>query len=92
MFNTMKEMRRKKENGIYDLTLEIAEKDYFETYENVDNRAAKDIMNQYLSHVQDDARFQNAKIHHNRNRHTVRLTSELHYLKNDHTDYNIDKR
>ncbi|CAH2214782.1 hypothetical protein [Tepidibacter aestuarii] len=92
MFTDIKEMRKKRENGIYDLTLEISEREYFKVYNEVDDKIADDLVQQYLVDVQDDGRFENVKIKHNKDRHTIRLTSELHYHDNDHTDYNIDKR
>ncbi|MCT4509325.1 MAG: hypothetical protein N4A48_11350 [Tepidibacter sp.] len=92
MFTDIKEMRKKRENGIYDLTLEISEREYFKVYEDVDDKIADNLIKQYLVNVDDDARFDNVKIKHNKDRHTIRLTSELHYYGNDHTDYNINKR
>ncbi|SHG94967.1 hypothetical protein [Tepidibacter thalassicus] len=88
MFTNIKEMRKKRENGIYDLTIEIPEREFFKVYDSVNNNAADDLLRQYLVDVQDDARFDNVKIKHNKNRHTIRLTSELSYYKNEHTDYN----
>ncbi|SHK43175.1 hypothetical protein [Tepidibacter formicigenes] len=88
MFTNIKEMRDKKENGTYNLTIEIPEKDFFKVYNSVNNNVANDLIRQYLVDVQDDARFDNVKIKHNKNRHTIRLTSELNYYGNEHTDYN----
>lgn len=92
MFTDIKEMRNKREDGTYDLTLEISEREFFKVYNNVSDDIADDLIQQYLVDVQDDGRFENVKIKHNKDRHTVRITSDLHYYGNDHTDYNINKR
>lgn len=87
MFNSIREMRRKDAEGLYNLTIEVSEKDFFEIYEDTDNNTADTLIRQYLANIQDDARFENVKIHHNKNRHTIRITTDLHYLGNEHTDY-----
>ncbi|OPJ57155.1 hypothetical protein [Alkalithermobacter paradoxus] len=88
MLNGIVEVREKRNDGLYNLTLEIPDKRYFEVYEDVDEENALDIINKYLISRQDDARPKNTKVKYDKNSHLIRLTSELHYLENDHTDYN----
>ena len=83
----MREMRNKLDNGKYNLTLEIAEGAYFGIYDNVDLKSGEDLVRNYLRSNSDDARFNNIEIKYNENIHTVRVTAELDYENNDHTDY-----
>ncbi|MBQ3420619.1 MAG: hypothetical protein IJH34_02905 [Romboutsia sp.] len=85
--DNMREMRNKLDNGKYNLTLEIAEGAYFGIYDNVDLKSGEDLVRNYLRSNSDDARFNNIEIKYNENRHTVRVTAELDYENNDHTDY-----
>ena len=85
--DNMREMRNKLDNGKYNLTLEIAEGAYFGIYDNVDLKSGEDLIRNYLRSNSDDARFNNIEIKYNENRHTVRVTAELDYENNDHTDY-----
>jgi len=85
--DNMREMRNRLDNGKYNLTLEIAEGSYFEIYDNVDLKSGEDLVRNYLRSNSDDGRFNNIEIKYNENRHTVRVTTELDYDNNDHTDY-----
>ncbi len=87
MLNSIREVRVRNKKGLYDLTLEIPEKEYFLVYNDVNQESAHNIIKQYLVHREDDARPENIAIDYDRNKHMVSLTSELHYLENDHTDY-----
>ncbi|KXZ39834.1 hypothetical protein SAMN05661008_00945 [Alkalithermobacter thermoalcaliphilus JW-YL-7 = DSM 7308] len=88
MLNGVVEIRERKNNNLYNLTLEIPDKRYFEVYEDINEENALDIVNRYLISKQDDARPQNIKIKYDQNSHLIRLTTDLYYLGNDHTDYN----
>ena len=85
--DNMKEMRKRLDNGKYNLTLEIAEEAYFDIYENVDLKSGEDLVRNYLRSNSDDACFNNIKIKYNKGKNTVKVTTELDYLENDHTDY-----
>jgi len=82
----MNEVRIREKDGLYRLSLEIPEKEFFLAYDDVDEEAAHDIIKQYLVHREDDGRPSNIEIHYDHNSHIVNLTSSLHYLGNDHTD------
>ena len=87
MLNRIRETRTRDEKGIYTLTLEIPEKEFFLVYNDVDNESANDLLKQYLIFRQDDARLATVDINHDRNNHMINVVSELNYLGNDHTDY-----
>ena len=83
----MREMREKRTDGKYDLTLEIGDTAYFGTYEDVDLKSGEDIIRNYLRSNSDDADFEDLKINYNKNRHTIRVTAELNYYNGEHKDY-----
>ena len=85
--DNMKEMRNKVQDGKYNLTLEVAEGAYFGTYDDVDTKSGEDLVRNYLRSNSDDANFNDIKIKNNKNRHTVRITAELNYDNNVHSDY-----
>lgn len=87
MLNRIRETRTRDEKGIYTLTLEIPEKEFFLVYNDVDNESANDLLKQYLIFRQDDARLATVDINHDKNNHMINVVSELNYLGNDHTDY-----
>lgn len=89
--NNIRDTRKKTDNG-YNLTLEMAEADFFEIYEDVDNKSAEDLVANYLVNNSDDGRFRNLKIRYDKNAHTVRVTGELIYENNMHTDYQFKDR
>ena len=86
--DNMREMRKKIEDGKYDLTLEIGDTAYFLTYDDVDLESGEDIVRNYLRSNSDDADFKDIKINYNKNRHTVRVKAELDYINGCHKDYN----
>ena len=87
VMDNMKEMRNKVQDGKYNLTLEVAEGAYFGTYDDVDTKSGEDLVRNYLRSNSDDANFNDIKIKYNKNRQTVRVTAELNYDNNVHSDY-----
>ena len=87
MLNSIREVRIRNSKGIYDLRLEIPEKEFFLVYDDANQESAHDLIKQYLVYREDDARPQNIGIEYDRNKHIVSVNSELHYLENDHTNY-----
>lgn len=87
MLNSIREIRTRDENGIYTLTLEIPEKEFFLVYNDVDIESANDLLKQYLVFRQDDARVDSVDIKYDKNKHIINVVSQLSYLGNDHTDY-----
>ncbi|KRQ86793.1 hypothetical protein ABG79_01284 [Caloramator mitchellensis] len=85
MLNRIRD-RRIERNGIYELTLQIPEDEYFSVYDSVTEYSATEIVGNYLAKYQDDARFDNVRIKHNKNGHVVDIKAELRYVDNDHTD------
>ena len=81
------DMRTRMDNGNYDLTLEIGDKEYFKHYDGVNIKSAEDVVRNYLFDNDDDADYKNVDIGYNKNRHTVRITAELDYINGEHKDY-----
>ncbi|MGF7056570.1 hypothetical protein [Brassicibacter mesophilus] len=87
MLNSIREIRVRNKKDLYNLMLEVPEKEFFQVYDDANKESAQDLIKQYLVYRQDDARPENIEIEYDRNKHIVSLSSELHYLGNDHTDY-----
>lgn len=89
MINSIRETRARKED-LYNVLLEIPEEEYFQIYNDVDEKSAEDILSEYLNYRGDDGRYSDIRIQHNKNIHIVNIYANLHYLDNDHTEqYNI---
>jgi hypothetical protein len=56
VFNSIREKRIQRE-GLYELTLQIPEDEYFDVYDTVKAEAAREILHNYLMLQQDDARL-----------------------------------
>lgn len=79
--------RNKLEDGNYNLSLEISDSAYFNIYDNADNKSGEEFLREYLKGNSDDARFDNVKVNHNKNRQLVNITAKLNYDGNLHTEY-----
>ena len=85
--DNMIDMRKRMDNGNYNLTLAIGDNTYFTYYNSLTTESAEDAVRDYLFQVEDDADYKNVKIDHNANRHIVTITAELDYLNGEHKDY-----
>lgn len=85
--DNMMEMRKRLDDGTYNLTLEVPEGAYFKIYENVDLKSGEDLVRNYLRSNSDDANFNDIKINYNKGKSTIKVTTNLNYLGNGHTDY-----
>lgn len=85
MFNTIREKRIERD-GQYQLTLQIPEEEYFNSYDTVKAEAAQEILSNYLTLQQDDGRIGEVNINHNKSGHVIKITTDLHYMDNDHTE------
>lgn len=85
MFDDIQETRIK-ENDCYNVTLQIAEDEYFEAYDSVSEMNAKEILENYLLYKHDDGKIGEVIIKHNKNKHTLYIKANLYYTGNDHTD------
>lgn len=85
LFNSIREKRIQRD-GQYELTLQIPETEYFNAYDSVKAEAASEILANYLRLKQDDGRVGDVNISHNKNGHIIKITTELHYMGNDHTE------
>lgn len=84
MFNSIREKRIARD-GQYELTLQIPENEYFDVYDDIKAEAAREILHNYLTLQQDDGSIGEVNINHNKSGHMVKITTDLHYLGNDHT-------
>lgn len=85
LLNSIRE-RRIQRDGLYEVTLQMPENEYFNVYDSVSYDAAYEILGNYLSYHQDDGRPDGIDIKHNKNGHIVNITANLHYTGNDHSD------
>ena len=91
MINSIRETRSRK-GELYNIILEITEKDYFDIYSDIDDESASDILKQYMIYHGDDGRYSDIKMEHNKNTHVVNIYANLHYMGNNHTtQFNIPK-
>lgn len=79
MLNCYKEIRSRKRRGVYDLTLEIPENDFFKEYKSPNMESAKGIIDNYLHKRRDLGRVDKIDIHHDVRKHMIQLTTELDY-------------
>ncbi|AFS77985.1 hypothetical protein Curi_c09690 [Gottschalkia acidurici 9a] len=86
MLNDIRETRSRDKDGLYQLTLEVSERDFFGLYDEVDKDSALDLLKQYLVYRQDDGRPSDIEIDHNKNNSIIVIKTKLHYLGNDHTE------
>lgn len=88
MLDNLFESRIRQENG-YDLRLEIPEKEFYQIYEDLSEKSAEEVVNNFLQYHQDDGRPTDIAIKHNKNSHIVTINAMLNYLDNDHTAENV---
>jgi len=86
LLNSISE-RRIKLKDRYKLYVEVPEEDFLMAYnQNISIENARDLLSQYLSYHQDDARLESVKINHDKNNHSVNIEADLHYIGNSHTE------
>ena len=85
MLNSIRDKRIQRD-GLYELTLQIPEDEYFSIYDTVTIESAHDILTNFLDYHQDDGRPNGVDIRHNKNGHIVNITADLHYTGNEHTE------
>jgi hypothetical protein len=89
MINSIRETRTMK-GDLYNIMLEINEKEYFDIYKNIDDESAEEILKQYMVYHGEDGRYSHIRIQHDKNTHIVNVYANIHYLENRHTDqFNI---
>lgn len=85
MLNSICE-RRVRLKDKYKLHLEVPENDYLFTYDrSISVENASDILSQYLRYHQDDGRFNNVEIKHDKKHHIIKIEADLSYEGNGHT-------
>lgn len=79
MINCFKEIRTRKRHGVYDLTLEIPEDDFFRKYKSTNMESAKGIIDNYLIKRHDFGKAEKIDIRHDERNHIIQLTTVLDY-------------
>lgn len=79
MINCFREIRIRIEKGVYDLTLEIAEEEFFKEFKSTSISTAEEIIDHYLTKRQDMGKVEKVNIYHDEKKHIVQLTTELDY-------------
>ena len=86
MLNSILDRRVRKDNG-YDLYLEIPENEYFNVYEDVTENNARNIVDLFLEHYQDDGRPQMVKVNYDKGNNSINIKTVLSYVGNDFTEH-----
>ena len=81
------ETRYKREDGTYDISLEVKDSAYFNVFDNADTTSGKEFLRDYLKSNADDARYADISVNHNKGRRIVSIKAKLDYEGNMHTSY-----
>ncbi len=79
--------RRKVDEGLHSLVLEISADEYKKDYDEYNDDIASNILHEHLENRGDDGRPSDVKIHYDRYNNIVRISANIDYLGNDHTGY-----
>lgn len=79
--------RRKVDEGLHSLVLEISADEYKKDYDEYSDDIASNILQEHLENRGDDGIPSDVKIHYDSNNNIVRISANVHYLGNDHTRY-----
>lgn len=85
MISSIIENRVKTESG-YQIVLRMSEDEYFQVYDDLSDKAAEEILKNYLSYHGDDGRPTEIGIRRNPGDNTICITACLNYLGNTFTD------
>jgi hypothetical protein len=85
MISSIIENRVKTESG-YQIVLRLTEDEYFQVYDDISDKAAGEILANYLSYHGDDGRPTEIGIRRNQKDNTICITACLDYLGNSFTD------
>ena len=86
--DNLSEMRKKTEDGSYDLTIEIAENEFYKMYEDADNKSGEMFIQNYLIENSDDGDYKDVELKYNKNKKTICITAKLEYDNTEHKTYN----
>jgi len=85
MLNSILETR-KKIGGLYNITLQINDKEYLSIHEGLREDDAFELLQNYLRYRGDDGRVEDIKIKHDRNAHLITINADLYYDGNSKTE------
>lgn len=87
MINDIYEERKRVDEG-YNISLSIPKESYKSIYgDEINDQNAKDILENYLQHKDDDGDVHSVKIYDRDESDIIEIQASLQYLGNDHKDY-----
>lgn len=79
--------KRSVNDGIHSLVLVISADEYEKDYDEFHNDYALNILERHLENRADDGRPSDVKIDYDRENNIVKISANVHYLGNQHTNY-----
>ncbi|HCJ56348.1 hypothetical protein SDC9_139978 [bioreactor metagenome] len=86
MYNSIIE-RRNVNDGRHSVVLEIPADEYNKIYDRYSDEIASEILQNHLENRGDDGRPSDVHIQHQNNSTVVRISANIDYLGNDHTEF-----
>lgn len=88
MLNSIYETRTRLDDG-YHISLTIPKEEYTIIYGNdINEKNASDIVNDYLQHRDDDGQAHTIRIYDHDYSNMIEIEAQLNYIGNKHTEYN----
>ena len=79
--------RRSVDRGKHSIVLEISADEYRKSYDHYNDDIASNIVFEHLQKRGDDGKPSDVKIHYDGGDDIVRITANVHYLGNEHTEH-----
>lgn len=79
--------KRSVDKGVHRMVLEISLDEYSKDYNEINRDHALSIVERYLENRGDDGRPSNIEIDRNNKEDIIRISADINYLNNEHTDY-----
>lgn len=86
MLDSIIESRENISNGVYNLKLQLSEKEFFAVYDEVNMEAAVDFIKRYLIYKEDGGRPKDIEINYDKESRVVIITTRLRYFKNEYIE------
>lgn len=82
--------KRKVNDGIHSLVLEISADEYRKDYDEYEADYALNILERHLENRNDDGRPSDVRIDYDSKNDIVKIFANIHYLGNEHTNYRFE--
>lgn len=79
--------KRVAEGNFHKIELQMSDKQFDYFYDDLDTESAHDLLRTYLDSKADDGRPENIGYKYDSNSHIIRITADLRYIGNNHTEY-----